>query len=194
MRTQGPRIGVVLGALALASLTGCGDAESKIREAQAKADERVKAIEKEGKDKLAALQKELDGVKGDLDKAVDKAKTDADEAVREAKASAEEQAKAAELAMQKAREAFKGEARAKLNDINEDLKEVNQKAAKVPPQAKATTTKALESIAKKEAQIQKDITEFDQATIATFKTVKAKVDQNLAALKREILGLKAKLR
>ena len=172
------------------TVAACGNSEQKLKELQTQADERVKKAEDDATQKVAAAQKEIDALKAQFAEAATKAKADADEALRVAKESADEQEKTAEKAaadaLAKAREAYKAEARAKLKDINEDLSALSLKTAKAPAKVKATATKSLQDITKKEKEIAKDITGFDKAELQNFRTVKAKVEQDLAILKGKI--------
>lgn len=177
----------------LAVLPSCND-DKKVQEIQKQADGRVAQAQKEAAAKVAAAQKQIDAMKADFQKQADEAKAEADEAVKKAQEGADEGAKAAEEALTKARQAFKAEARARLTDINEDMKDVNTKAARASAQAKSAAQKNLQEISKKESEIQKDIAAFDQATLDTFKSVKGKVDQDLAKLKQAIAAARAKLK
>lgn len=174
-------------------IAGCDGGEKKIQEIQKQADERVAQAQKEATDKVAAAQKQIEELKAQFQQASDKAKADADEALKKAAEGAEAETKLVEEALTKARQAYKAEGRARLNDINEDLKDVQQRSAKASAKARAAAQKALQEIQKKEGEIQKDIASFDEATLETFKTVKAKLDGDLAKLKQAIAAAKAKL-
>lgn len=177
----------------LSTLAACSD-DKKLQEIQKQADLRVANAQKEAANKLAIAQKQLEDLKVELQKQAEKAKADADESVRKAQEGADQGAKLAEEALAKARQAFKAEARARLTDINEDMKDVNAKAGKASAKAKAAAQKSLQEISKKETEIQKDIADFDSATLDTFRTVKAKVDQDLAKLKQAIAAARATLK
>lgn len=180
------------GAFIALSLVGCGNKE-ELQRIQHDADERVAKAQKEASDRVAAAQKELEAAKAQFAEAAAKAKAEADQALESAKASAEEQEKDAAAALSKAREAYKAEGRAKLKDLNEDVNSLGQKAATAPQKAKTAVNDAMKEISKLEAQISKDISAFDQATVDTFRTVRAKLDQDLAKLKAKIQAARSKL-
>jgi hypothetical protein len=165
----------------------CGDGgAAKIKEIQKQADDRIAQADRVAQAKISAAQQQMDATKAQLEAALAKAKTDADTAIAEAKASADQEEKAAEVALTKARDAYKAEARVKLADLNRDTRDVAIKAAKVPAKAKALVDKAMKDVLKEQQQVGKDISAFDAATLDTFKTTKAKLDQDLAKLKAYI--------
>lgn len=172
--------------------SACGN-DAKLKEIQKQADDRVAAAERDAKEKVAAIQKQLDDAKAEFAAAAEKAKAEADNALAVAKESAGETAKDAAEALAKAREAYKAEARARLKAVNQDLQEVSAKASRAPAKVKPTVDKAMKAIVAKQKDIAKDISSYDAATLDTFRSVKSKVDADLAALKREVLGLKSKL-
>lgn len=173
-------------------LAGC-DNEGKLKEIQKKADERVAEAQRDAKEKIAAAEKKLDDAKAEFAAAAEKAKAEADNAIAVAKESADEGAKEAANALSKAREAYKAEARARLRSVNQDLQEVSVRASRAPAKIKPTIDKAMKAIVDKQKDVAKDIAAFDAATLDTFRAVKGKLDADLAALKRDILGVKAKL-
>jgi hypothetical protein len=179
--------------LAFALPVACGNADAKIKEIQHQADERVAQADRVAKEKIAAAEQQMEATKTQLEAALAKAKTEADDAVRDAKAGADEDAKAAALALNKARDAYKAEARVKLADLNKDTRDVAAKAAKAPAKVKTLVDKAMQDIAKRQKEIFKDINAFDAATLETFKTTKAKLDQDLAKLKGSIQSARAKV-
>jgi hypothetical protein len=77
--------------------------------------------------------------------------------------------------------------------MNEDVNALGPKIAAAPAKAKTAATAVMKEIAKLETEINKDITAFDQATIETFKTARAKLDADLAKLKAKIAAARAKL-
>jgi hypothetical protein len=187
--------GRILGVLLLLlSPAACGDGgDAKIKEVQRQADDRIAQADRVAKAKISAAEQQMEATKAQLEAALAKAKTDADTAIAEAKASADEQEKAAVLALTKARDAFKAEARVKLADLNRDTQGVATKAAKAPAKVKALVDKAMHDILKVQQQVGKDIAAFDAATLDTFKTTKAKLDQDLAKLKAAIASARAKV-
>jgi hypothetical protein len=178
--------------LLVLTLVGCANAEEeqkKLAAIQKAADERVAKAQNEAKVKLGDAERELNELKTQLADA--KAKTD--EALTKAQASAEEQAKAAEAALAKARQAFKDKARLQLADTNKELAEVSSKAGKVPAKSKAAFTKAMQDVSKQQKAVAKVISDFDTATVDSFKTVNAKVQSELAILKAKIRAARAKI-
>lgn len=173
-------------------LAAC-DNEAKIKDIQKKADERVAEAQKEAKDKVAAAEKKLDDAKAEFAAAAEKAKAEADNAIAVAKESADEGAKEAADALAKAREAYKAEARSRLRTVNQDVQEVSVKASRASAKLKPMVDKAMKAIVDKQKDIAKDISAFDTATLDNFRTVKGKLDADLAALKRDVLGVKSKL-
>jgi hypothetical protein len=179
--------------LALTLPVACGNADAKIKEIQRQADDRVAQADRVAKEKIAAAEQQMEATKTQLEAALAKAKSEADDAVRDAKAGADEDAKAAALALTKARDAYKAEARVKLADLNKDTRDVAAKAAKASAKVKPLVDKAMQNIAKEQKEIFKDINAFDAATLETFKTTKAKLDQDLAKLKASIQSARAKV-
>jgi hypothetical protein len=181
-------------ALVLLVTPAACSSDAKIQEIQRAADEKLKKAEDEAQTKLTAAQKEIETLKAQFADASAKAKADAEEALQKEKATAEEQAKLAEETLVRARQAFKAEARAKLADANEDLKDVQARAQRATAKTKATATKSLQDIAKLETEINKDIAAFDSATLDTFNATKAKVDKGIAKLKGDLAAARAKLK
>jgi len=176
----------------LLSLAACGN-DAKLKEIQQKADERVAQAERDAKEKIAAAQKQIDDAKAEFSAAAEKAKAEADNAIAAAKESADEDAKDAAAALARARQAYKAEARERLKDVNQDLQEASGRVSKAPAKIKPSIDKAMKAIAAKQRDVAKDIADFDAATLDTFQKVKSKVDADLALLKRDVMGVKAKL-
>jgi hypothetical protein len=187
------KVGRFLQVLPLLLPVACGNADAKIKEIQRQADDRVAQADRVAKEKIAAAEQQMEATKAQLEAALAKAKTEADDAVRDAKAGADEDAKAAALALTKARDAYKEEARLKLADLNKDTRDVAARAAKASAKVKALVDKSMQEIAKRQKEIFKDINAFDAATLETFKTTKAKLDQDLAKLKASIQSARAKV-
>ena len=179
--------------IVLLSLVVACENDAKLKDIQKKADERVAQAEKDAKDKVASLQKQLDEAKAEFATAAEKAKAEADNAIAAAKETADEGAKDAADALAKAREAYKAEARSRLKSVNQDLQEVSVRASRAPAKLKPTVDKAMKAIVAKQKDVAKDIAAYDAATLDTFRNAKAKVDADLAAFKRDVLGLKSKL-
>jgi uncharacterized protein YdaT len=194
-RWRPERAAGILGVVAsLLLLVACGDGgAAKIKEIQKQADDRIAQAERVAQTKLAAAQAQMDATKAQLEAALAKAKTDADTAIAEAKASADEEEKAAQLALTKARDAYKAEARVKLADLNRDTREVAAKAAKAPPKVKALVDKTMHDVLKAQQQVGRDISAFDSAALGALKTATAKLDQDLAKLKSLIQSARAKV-
>lgn len=180
----------VLLATVLLCVTACRDTERQIKDIQTQADERVRKAERAAMEKVAAAEQRMQATKGELEAALVKAKADAEGAIRDAQASADVQTKEVALALTKARDAYKAEARAKLANLNEDTRDV---AAKAPAKAKALVAKIMPEIAKQQKVIFKDISAFDHATLETFKATKSTLDADLAKLKALIQSARAKV-
>lgn len=183
---------VVLASAALLLASGCDD-EAKIRDIHRLADERVAKAERDAQRKIQEMEKELEALKAEAADAAAQAKTEAEGAIREAKASSEEQAKLAEKAIVRARAAYKAEARAKLSLLEQEMRELTTRAAKAPPKVKAAADKSLKEVRELQKALAKDIAAFDAATLETFGKAKAKLEQDLAKLKRAIATARAKL-
>jgi chromosome segregation ATPase len=179
-------------AVSLFALVAC-DNEAKLKEIQKKADERVAEAQRDAKEKIAAAEKKIDDTKAEFAAASEKAKAEADNAIAVAKETADEGAKEAADALNKARAAYKAEAHSRLNTLNKDVQDASVRASKAPAKIKPTIDKAMKAIVDKQKDIAKDIAAFDAATLDTFRTVKGKLDADLAALKRDAAGVKAKL-
>jgi hypothetical protein len=178
--------------VSLLGVAGC-DNDAKIKEIQKKADEQVAQAQKDAKEKIAAAEKKVDEAKAEFAAAAEKAKAEADNAIAVAKESADEGAKEAADALSKAREAYKAEARSRLKTLNQDVQEASVRASRAPAKIKPSIDKAMKAIVDKQKDIAKDIAAFDAATLDTFRAVKGKLDADLALLKRDVLGVKAKL-
>lgn len=173
-------------------LVACGNAEEekkKLAQLQQKADEQLTQTKHDAQQKLDDLQKQLDELKT---QAAD-SKTKLDECVTKAQAGAEEQGKAAEAALAKARQAFKEEGRLELANANKELNDLASKSAKATAKAKAAFTKALQPVAAQQKAIAADLAGYDTATLDTFKTVKGKLEHDLAVYRATIRTAKAKL-
>jgi hypothetical protein len=183
---------VALASAALLLASGCED-EAKIRDIHRLADERVAKAERDAQRKMQEMEKQLEALKAEAADAAAQAKTEAESAIREAKASSEEQAKLAEQAIVRARSAYKAEARAKLSLLEQEVRELTTKAAKAPPKVKTAADKSLKQVRELQKALAKDISAFDAATLETFGKAKAKLEQDLAKLKRAIAAARAKL-
>lgn len=183
-------------------LTGCNQAEqeSKIAEIQQKADERVAKAEREGRERILALERQIETIKTEAAAASAKAKVEADDAISKAQASAEEAAKAtedatkaAEKAVKNAREAYKGEGRTRLAELNKELVELVARAAKTPAKERVGYDEAMKEVTSHQKEIAKDVAAFDQATVETFRTAKAKLTKDLALMKAALKTARGKL-
>jgi hypothetical protein len=184
----------VLYALSLGLLAACGDGgKAKIEQIQRQADDRVAQADRAARERIAAAQQQMDATKAQLEAVLAKTKTDAEGAIRDAQASADEQAKMALLALTRARDAYKAEARVKLADLNKDTREVATKAAKATAKVKASVDRSMQEIAKEQKELAKEIGAFDAATLETFGTLKARVDRDLARLKLKVQSIRAKV-
>jgi DNA repair exonuclease SbcCD ATPase subunit len=186
-----PRFALV--APLVVALFACGneaEQKKKIAAIEKKADERVQQAERQARAKTEEVQRELEKVKAEL--AESKAKVN--DAVTQAQASVEEQAKAAEAALQKARQAFKEEGRTELAHLNKEVQELSSKSGKLKKgAARDSFMKSMKDIQKHQKTIAADIAAFDKATLDTFRTVKAKLDRDLAAMRASIRAARAKI-
>src|SRR5262245_58486522 len=183
-----PRFLLVAALLTLA----CGNEEEqkkKIAAIEKKADERVQQVERQARAKTEEVQRELEKVKTELAES----KSKLSDAVSQAQASVEEQAKAAEAALEKERQAFKEEGRTELAHLNKEVQEVSSKAGKLKKPAKDSFMKSMKDIQKQQKTIAADIAAFDKATLETFRTTKAKLDRDLAAMRAMIRTARAKV-
>jgi peptidoglycan DL-endopeptidase CwlO len=170
---------------------GASDEERKkiTAEVEKKADERVARAEQAARAKADEAQRELEKAKAELAEV----KSKLTDAVSQAQASVEEQAKAAEAALQKAREAFKEEGRSELAHLNKEVQELSSKSGKVAKASKASFQKSMKDIQKHQKTIAADIVAFDKASLDTFRTIKAKLDRDLAAMRATIRSARAKI-
>lgn len=173
----------------------CHDAESEKRltDALKAATDKASKAEHDAQEKVAAAEKQIEQMKAEMAATTAKLKAEADDLVSKAQASAEEQAKAAEAALKKARQGFKEEGRLQLANANKEVAELSAKAAKAPAKVKAEVNKSMQKIVTQQKAIAKDIAAFDTATIEQFKTVKAKLNQDLAVMKATIRAARAKI-
>ncbi|HWA78089.1 MAG TPA: hypothetical protein VG937_37395 [Polyangiaceae bacterium] len=177
-------------------LPACHDDEAdkkKLAELQKNTDERVAKAEREAREKVAEAEKQIEQLKAEMAATTAKLKAEADDAVSKAQASAEEQAKAAEAALKKARQGFKEEGRLQLANLNKEVSELSAKSAKAPAKVKTEVTKAMQKIVTQQKAIAKDIAAFDTATLDKFGATKAKLAQDLAAMKATIHAARAKV-
>jgi DNA anti-recombination protein RmuC len=184
-----PRFALVA---ALLALLACGNEEEqkkKIAAIEKKADERVRQAERQARSKTEEVQRELEKVKTELAES----KSKLSDTVSQAQASVEEQAKAAEAALEKARQAFKEEGRTELAHLNKEVQELSSKSGKLKKPAKDSFMKSMKDIQKHQKTIAADIAAFDKATLETFRTVKSKLDRDLAAMKASIRAARAKI-
>jgi F0F1-type ATP synthase membrane subunit b/b' len=175
--------------LLLAACSNAEEEKAKLSAVEKKAQESIAKAQNEAKTKIADLQKELEDARTKLTDAEAKAK----EAVSRAETSAEEQAKAAEQALAKARQAYKEKARLQLSEVNQEMSEVGAKAGKVPAKSKVAFQKAMAEAKKAQAEVGKDIAAFDKATLETFRTLAAKVQQDISVMRAKIRAAKAKI-
>lgn len=185
----------LFGALSLiTALTGCNEEEHKrqLAEVQEQAEQKLAAAEKKAKDKLAELEQEIEKLKAEA-AATAKAKAEAEEATSKAQASVEDAEKEAAKILEKARSAYKAEAKARYQALNNDLAQVTSKANKVPAKSKAAYDKAIQTILALQKNITKDIAAYDEATLDTFGKTKAKLDTDLAKYKAAIKTAKSKV-
>jgi len=110
-----------------------------------------------------------------------------------AQSAADDQGKAAEAALAKARQAFKEEGRLELADANKDLNDAATKSAKAPAKAKAAFSKVIQAVPAQQKAIAADLAAYDTATLDTFKTVKGKLEHDLAVYKATIRSARAKV-
>jgi hypothetical protein len=186
-----------LGCLCLAAVlfNACGGEEQKrqIADLQRKADERVAQVERQSKEQIAALEKQIEGLRAETAESAAKAKSQVDDAVAKAQASVEDAEKEAALALGKARDAYRSEAKAKYGSANKELAEVTAKAQKVQAKSKAAYEKAIQGVLDLQKTLVKDIAAYDKATLDTLGKTKAKIDIDLAKYKMAIKAARTKL-
>lgn len=182
-------------ALLAVGLPGCNEEEHKkqLAELQDQADKKLAAAEAKSKERVAELEKELETLKTEAAAAAASAKAQAEEAANKAQASVDDAEKEAAKILDRARSAYKLEAKARYQAANSDLAEVTAKAGKVPAKAKAAYDKAIKTVVALQKDINKDIAAYDEATLDTFGKVKAKVDADMAKYKAAIKSAKAKV-
>lgn len=180
---------------AILLLGACGGDEQKrqIAELQRKADERVAQVEKQYKDQVAGLEKQIEALRLEAAETASKTKSQVDDAVAKAQASVEDAEKEATIALGKARDAYRSEAKTKYANLNKELAEVTAKAQKVPAKAKAAYDTAIQAVLKLQKELTKDIAAYDKATLENLGQTKAKVDIDLAKYKMAIKAAKSKL-
>lgn len=176
-------------------LSACSGEEQKrqLAELQRKADERVAQVEKQYKDQVAGLEKQIEALRLEAAETAAKAKSQVDDAVAKAQASVEDAEKEATVALGKARDAYRGEAKTKYANLNKELAEVTAKAQKVPAKSKAAYDAAIKTILDLQKELVKDIAAYDKATLDTLSKTKSKVDIDLAKYKLAIKAAKAKV-
>lgn len=186
--------GIGLCAMGIA-LLGCNDAEHKKQLDQAKleADKRVSEVEKKAADEVSGLKKQIEAMKTEAEAAVAKAKAEAGDAIEKAKADADDAEKETSMALKKAREAYKSEAKARYGALNTELAAVTSKGSKVPATAKAAYDKTLKDIVALQKVVTKDIAAYDEATLDTFGKTKGQLDRDLAKYKVLVAAAKAKV-
>src|SRR5690606_12337145 len=123
---------------------------------QEQAEQKLAAAEKKAKDKLAELEQEIEKLKAEAAAATAKAKAEAEEATSKAQASVEDAEKEAAKILEKARSAYKAEAKARYQALNNDLAQVTSNANKVPAKSKAAYDKAIQTILALQKVITKD--------------------------------------
>ncbi len=161
----------------IAGFTGCNEEEHKkqLAELQAQADNKLAAVENRAKEKVAALEKELETLKSEAATAAAKAKAEAEEAASKAQESVEDAAKETAKTLDKARSAYKAEAKARYQALNNELAEVTTKGHKIPAKSKAAYDKAIKTVVDLQKEITKDIAAYDEATLDTFGKCKSKL-------------------
>lgn len=176
-------------------LMGCNEEEHKkqLAEVQEQAEKRVAAAEAKAKERVSELEKEVETLKADAAKAAEQAKAEAEALATKAQASLEDAEKEAAKLLDKARTAYKTEAKARYQALNRDLAEVTAKANKIPAKSKAAYDKAIKAVVALQKDINKDIAAYDEATLDTFGKVKSKVDADLAKYKAAIKVAKSKV-
>lgn len=176
---------------------GCGGDEQKrqIAELQRKSDDRVAQVDKQCKEQVAGLEKQIDALKVDSAEAAAKAKTDLDDAVAKAQASVEDAEKAATVALGKARDAYRREAKTKYANLNKELAEITAKAKKTPPKAKAKAAydKAISAVLDLQKVLVSDIVAYDKATLENLNKTKKKMDVDLIKYRLAIKAARSKL-
>lgn len=184
-----------LAVIVAVGLLGCNEEEHKkeLAEVQEQADKKISAIETKAKERVAELEKEVETLKADAAKAVEQAKAEAEALASKTQASLEDAEKESAKLLDKARSAYKTEAKARYQVLNKDLAEVTAKAGKVPAKSKAAYDKAIKNVLALQKDITKDIAAFDEATLDTFGKVKSKVDADLVKYKAAIKAAKAKV-
>jgi hypothetical protein len=176
-------------------LLGCNEEEHKkqLADVQAQADQKIASIESKAKERVSFLEKEIETLKAEATKAAEQAKADAEALASKTQASLDDAEKEAAKLLDKARSAYKTEAKARYQALNTDLAEVTGKANKIPAKSKAAYDKSIKTVLALQKDITKDIAAYDDATLDTFGKVKAKVDTDLAKYKAAIKAAKAKL-
>jgi hypothetical protein len=176
-------------------LLGCNEEEHKkqLAEVQEQAEKKIAAAETKAKERVSELEKEVEALKAEASKAAEQAKADAEALASKTQASLDDAEKEAAKLLDKARSAYKTEAKARYQVLNGDLAEVTGKAGKVPAKSKAAYDKSIKTVLALQKDIAKDIAAYDEATLDTFGKVKAKVDTDLAKYKAAIKAAKAKL-
>src|SRR5690606_6569604 len=120
-------------------LLGCNEEEHKkqLAEVQAQADKKVAAAESKAKERIAELEKEVEAAKAEAAKAVEQAKADAEALASKAQASLDDAEKESAKLLDKARFAYKTEAKARYQALNKELQKVTSNSTKVPAKSKA---------------------------------------------------------
>jgi hypothetical protein len=179
----------------LTGLVACNDEEHKkqLAELQAQADNKLAAVENRAKERLAALEKELEAAKAEVAAATAKAKAEAEEMASKAQASVEDAEEVTAKVLDKARFAYKAEAKARYQALNNELAEVTTKSHKIPAKSKAAYDKTIKTVLALQKDITKDIAAYDEATLDTFGKCKSKLDVDFAKYKAAIKAAKAKL-
>ena len=162
--------------------------KKKVAAVQQQADDLASKAKRDAQLKQDDLQKQIDQLKTDADAA----KTKLDECTK-AQSNADEQGKSADASLAAARQAFKEAGRLELADINKALNELGPKSAKANAKQKAAFQKAIQPVAAQQKAIAADLAAYDTATLDTFKTVKAKLEHDLALLKGSVRTATSKL-
>lgn len=178
-----------------AALGGCNDDEHRkqLAELQAQADNKLAAVETKAKEKVAELEKEIEALKAEAAAAAAKAKAEVEQAASKAQESVEDAEKETAKVLDKARAAYKAEAKARYQALNNELAEVTSKGHKIPAKSKAAYDKTIKTVIELQKVITKDIAAYDEATLDTFGKCKSKLDVDLAKYKAAIKAAKSKL-
>lgn len=184
---------VVCTALSLAACDSGEKERAKEQDIQHQADLRVAEVQKQAKDQIAAADKKIDELTHELADAGAHARTEIQEELTKAKEDADRLATEAAAALAKARSAYKESANRQYGEILHDTEELHQKAVKAQPKVKAQIDKTVKDVSAKRADVKKAIDAFDNATLDTLNSTRAKVEQRLHELRQMVHAARAKL-